>query len=445
MAHIVVTAMPFAGHVRPMTAVAAALIARGHRVDAYTSEKHADAFARLGCGVIPWSAAKAFDEQRLAALFPAADKPGMRGAQAMMRDVFLGTAVGQVADLRAAYRRDRFDVLVGDVTAVGTGLAAELLNVPWVSVSLVPLTMPSRDLAPSGMALGPPTTWAGRVRDRVLRAVVPVASAPIERAYRAARDELDLGPGLPFAEALYSPQLVIATGSPSLEYPRSDLPETVHFVGRLEPESKPVAPPLWVETLSDEPRPVVFVTQGTLDTDPHDLLLPTLEGLAQLAVRVIATTSGRRVGDRFPANARLVDFVDYRSVLPYASVAVTNGGWGGVLAMLESDVPLVVAGSMHDKPEIAARVAWAGVGIDLRTGYPSPARIAAAVRKVLRERSYRDRAALIGAELRSLGGATRAAEVIEQVVCPRPRLRALPEPKEPPLAAPPETRPVLAS
>ena len=42
--------MPFAGHVRPMTAVAAALLARGHRVTAYTGDRHVEAFDRLGAG-----------------------------------------------------------------------------------------------------------------------------------------------------------------------------------------------------------------------------------------------------------------------------------------------------------------------------------------------------------------------------------------------------------
>ncbi|WP_306232121.1 glycosyltransferase [Agrococcus beijingensis] len=439
MAHIVVTAMPFAGHVRPMTALAAALLARGHRVDAYTGARYADAFAELGCEIIPWREAQDFDEHRLSETFPETDRPGVRGMLAMLRDVFIGTAMGQVADLRAANSRERFDVLVGDVMTVGAGIAAEMLNKPWVTVSLVPLTLPSRDLPPVGFALQPPTGWLDRVRDRVLRAAMPVASAPIERAYRSVREQLDLGPGLPFAEALYSPQLVIATGSPSLEYPRSDLPETVRFVGRLEPAQKPFATPLWVETLIDEPRPVVFVTQGTLDTDPRELLLPTLEGLADLPVRVVGTTSGRRVGHGYPSNARLADFLQYPSILPHAAVGVTNGGWGGVLAMLEQGLPLVVAGGAHDKPEIAARVAWAGAGLDLRTGHPTPARVAAAVRLLLREPAYRERAALIGDELRGLGGATRAAELVEQFTC-HSGLHLLP-----PSALPPSQVPAPAS
>lgn len=420
VAHLVVTAMPFAGHVRPMTAVAAALLARGHRVTAYTGAKHADAFTSIGCATVTWSAARDFDDQRVAEAFPGVGRPGYRGMLANLRDLFIGTAPGQVADLRALHRRDRFDAIVGDAMAVGSGLAAEVLNKPWVAVAVVPLAVPSRDLPPPGMGLRPATSWAGRLRDRVLRAAVPRIIAPLDTALQAVRDELDLGPGLPFDEALLSPQLTLATGCASLEFPRSDMPESVRFIGTLSPVGAPIAPvPPWAETLALEPRPVALVTQGTLDVEPHELLLPSPEALAELDVRVVGTTAGIGVDATVPPNARLVDYLPFEAVLPHTAVGVTNGGWGGVLAMLGHGVPLVVAGGTLDKPEVAARVGFSGAGIDLRTGRPRPARIAEAVSEVLREPRYRERARAIADELAALGGAARAAELINELLAAR--------------------------
>ncbi|WP_202980200.1 hypothetical protein, partial [Escherichia coli] len=146
-----------------------------------------------------------FDEERLSELFAALRTPGRRGRVATLRDVFVGTALGQVEDLRAAHRAGGFDAIVADVMMVGAGLAAEQLGTPWASVSLVPLTMPSDDLAPAGLALHPPSDWVGRARDRLLRRFVPYAPRSIERAYREVRAALGLGPGLPFGEAIYSP------------------------------------------------------------------------------------------------------------------------------------------------------------------------------------------------------------------------------------------------
>ncbi len=60
----------------------------------------------------------------------------------------------------------------------------------------------------------------------------------------------------------------------------------------------------------------------------------------------------------------------------------------------------------------AARIAWSGAGIDLGTGRPTALQVRVAVDSVLTSPDYRARAGEIGAELRTLGGARRAAEVI---------------------------------
>ena len=49
-------------------------------------------------------------------------------------------------------------------------------------------------------------------------------------------------------------------------------------------------------------------------------------------------------------------------LLPKTDVFLTNGGYGGVQLALRHGLPIVVTGGQEDKPEVAARVAWAGVG-----------------------------------------------------------------------------------
>jgi UDP:flavonoid glycosyltransferase YjiC (YdhE family) len=79
-------------------------------------------------------------------------------------------------------------------------------------------------------------------------------------------------------------------------------------------------------------------------------------------------------------------------------VIVTNGGFGGVQAALAAGVPLVVAGGTEDKPEVAARVAWTGAGIDLRTGTPDAEAVAHAVDTVLTEPAFRQNARRLAAD-----------------------------------------------
>src|SRR4030095_4366556 len=91
-------------------------------------------------------------------------------------------------------------------------------------------------------------------------------------------------------------------------------------------------------------------------------------------------TSGPR---SLPANARVEPFIPFGALLPHVDLMITKGGYGGVQFALAHGVPLIVAGATEEKPEIAARVAWSGAGINLKTKTPSPEQIRAAVRAVL--------------------------------------------------------------
>ena len=147
----------------------------------------------------------------------------------------------------------------------------------------------------------------------------------------------------------------------------------------------------------------MHVTQGTLDNaDLGRLVLLSAQALAREDVLVVATTGGPdpvplRRG--LPANVRLERFIPHDLLLPHTDVMVTNGGYGGVQQALANGVPLVVAGDSEDKPEVAARVQWSGAGVNLRTGRPSQAMVARAVRRVLTRSSYRNRALSFAAEI----------------------------------------------
>ena len=82
----------------------------------------------------------------------------------------------------------------------------------------------------------------------------------------------------------------------AFEYPRRELPPTVRFVGPLrstDPETS-CLPSWWADL--QRSRPVVHVTQGTMDNiDFGKLLVPALRGLARENVLVVASTGGRPV------------------------------------------------------------------------------------------------------------------------------------------------------
>ncbi|GAA3865918.1 glycosyltransferase [Leifsonia kafniensis] len=422
MARILVSVMPFAGHVAPILAVVEQLVARGHHVRVYTGSRYLDQFEAVGARGVAWRNAPDFDEHDLHAAFPALPvRTGRRALLGNLEHIFVRSAVGQVADLREAYAAEPWDVMAGDQLCLGIALAGEKLGCPWASISLVPLSLPSRDLPPAGLALQPGQTIAGRLRDRMLRSAFTLLTQHVQKAYEQTRNAVGLpAAAQPLERAWWSPYLICAVGVPALEYPRSDLPPQVHFVGALRRPSGVVRaqhPPWWGDVLSDE-RPVVYVTQGTLNTDPTELLEPALVALADEDVLVVASTGKRGesvLPFSIPHNARVADMLPYSELLPRLSMMITNGGWGGVLAGLASGVPLIVAGGDIDKPEIAARVAASGAGIDLRTGRPHPAAIARAVNAIRDDRLFGVNAARVAEQLARHDGVREVAQLLERL------------------------------
>jgi UDP:flavonoid glycosyltransferase YjiC (YdhE family) len=260
----------------------------------------------------------------------------------------------------------------------------------------------------------------GRARNRVLHALINrTLYRAIDRDYHAMRARLGLEPtpGGVF-EVTLSPHLYLQPTVPSFEYPRRDLAPQVHFVGPLLPAAPAeFAPPAWWDEMHRDRRPVVLVTQGTIATDPQELLLPALDGLRDEDVQVIAVTGGPDPADlpAPPANARVERYVPFAALMPHVSVVVTNGGYGGLHYALAHGVPVVVAGASEEKPELVTRVNWSGAGIGMRTQRPGPGRVRNAVRRVLAEPSYTARALQLQAEMSYYDGPARAAELVEEL------------------------------
>jgi len=420
MARFMLSAMPFTGHVAPLCVVATELVSRGHDVRVYCGSAFRGRIEASGARFVPWRTAPDFDENNLVETFPRlVGKKGFRQVIINVQDVFIETVPAQMDDLRHEWEREPWDAIVADEMSLGASFSAEKLGSPWGTVSVIPLNLASRQGAPSTLGLARGRNPVTKLRDALIRGLIPLMSAPINRPIARVRDEVGLAPTKHGLDRIaFSPRLVVASGSPGLDFERTDRPSSVHFVGELR-RTAPSAedlPPWWGDL---EGRTIVHVTQGTQNIDPTDLIQPALEALADRDVLVVVST-GLRGHDELPfpvpANTRVGGFLPYAQLLPLVDVVVTNGGWGGTLAALTHGIPLVIGGGDLDKPEIAARVAWTGAGVNLRTGTPTAAQVRRGYDRVVADASFRDAAARVGAELRSLGGPTRAAELLETLV-----------------------------
>jgi UDP:flavonoid glycosyltransferase YjiC (YdhE family) len=213
---------------------------------------------------------------------------------------------------------------------------------------------------------------------------------------------------------------------PSFEYPRSDAPASLHFIGPLSATGSQAPRPDWWGDL-DGARPVIHVTQGTFaNKDYAQVIAPTLEALAGEDVLVTVATGGRPLDTlpALPANARAAEYLPYDELLPRTDVFVTNGGYGGIQYALRYGLPIVATGGKEDKPEVGARVAWSGVGRRIRTERPTPSALRRDILAVLNQPRYQQASRRVAAEMAAAPGFTGLADIVDRLVAGPTRLAA---------------------
>ncbi|KAL4732561.1 hypothetical protein ACLX1H_001578 [Fusarium chlamydosporum] len=279
-----------------------------------------------------------------------------------------------------------------------------------INLNPIPYMATSIDTAPFGPGLPPDSTESGRARNQFMNQMM--VGGPFADVI-AHQDEVlkELGateilePQIPFHHWMLMHDLTLQLCPPSLEYTRSDLPSNVKFAGCLTPKPTPAdfVYPTWWDDVKRGDRRIVAVTQGTIARDASKLIIPTIKALSDRDDLLVVAILGQKgaalpEGTTIPSNTRVIDYLPYDILLPYASVFVMNAGYGGFLHGITNGVPLVLGGESEDKPEIAMRGEWSGVAVNLRTGQPTPDKVREGVERVLSEESFKRRVDEIKAE-----------------------------------------------
>jgi hypothetical protein len=236
VARYILASTPVNGHVAPMIGVATTLVEAGHHVRFLTGALFQEAVETAGVRYVPLPAAVDYDARDLDAVFPdRPEGPGLRRLTFDMRHTLLEPMPTQAEALRHLVDAEPVDAVL-----VGSGFlgAVPMLLDPRprpavVGVGVLPLTLSSRDTAPFGLGMPPSANAAGRVRNRLLSLVVRHAVFGADQR-RLDRTLHQMGlPASPvfFLDWAQLADRVLQLSVPGFEYPRSDLPGHVRFVG----------------------------------------------------------------------------------------------------------------------------------------------------------------------------------------------------------------------
>ncbi len=428
MARFLMAVWPIPGHYYPNLAVAHALRARGHDVAFLTGSRAREVIERQGFACFTFHHV---DERGLDKIFFEAQpnrpwwKPPILVQRARTYDWLVGLLPGQVPDVEDASERWEPDVIVCDPTFWGAFLVMpERRGIPvaiFVYLPFCPAAGPG--IPPLGFGLPAASGGVARLQLAAARSLFWMAT----RGFREAANELRRQHGLrpidvSVSEFGLAMPLYLIAGTPELDFDRRGLPASVHYVGPCiweRPRTGP--PPDWLKTRRRD-QPWVHVTEGTIHTQAPLVSRAAVQGLADLPVQVIISTSvpgdtvSLGLGPIAP-NIQLEHWVNihYSSLLPLTDLVVTTGGAGTVLSSLRAGVPVILVPTEWDKPDVAQRIVATGAGLCLSPSECRRGRLRAAVERVLGDPSFRENARRLAAIFETYRGSDEAARLLEDL------------------------------
>jgi MGT family glycosyltransferase len=209
------------------------------------------------------------------------------------------------------------------------------------------------------------------------------------------------------------------------------LPETakVTYFGGVLWQTENAQLPDWFAKLTQE-KPLIWVYSGnprysgTNDLfDSMVVLQACIAALANEDLQVVLTTGHHPLPKELlplPANFHHESYVPGLAIAERSDLLIHHGGYGSCQTGLYAGKPAVILPSFSEWESNARRIVALGAGaivpVDMMSGEKRVdlEELRATARRVLTDPSFRDNARQIGEKLRAYGGASQAADLIEQ-------------------------------
>lgn len=209
----------------------------------------------------------------------------------------------------------------------------------------------------------------------------------------------------------------------SLVESNNDTDTIVYTSKMVQPYSKTFSPHyafVGPSVLSDlkpnkaKPRPLVYISMGTVINDRPDFYVKCIEALKDEPVDVILSCGRSMEPEKLgtlPENFKVYPYVDQLEVLSRANVFITHCGMNSFSESLYMAASMVLYPQTSEQHAVARRADELGVGIYLKND--SAQGIQEAVRSVLRNGDVASAAMACSQDLRSCGGCAEAADFLE--------------------------------
>ena len=399
------------GHVQPMLLAAKGLAAQGHAALVVSDACNASDAAAHDVPFQPWRTAPSRAD-RLPESDPLKDWLATTPAeiiQGILDGMISGPAARFAADTVALIDEFAPDVVVAHELMFGVMAGAEARRTRLAVFASNVWSLPTIDgVPPFGVGAGPAKTDDMRAFYRRVQNAARCAYQEALPAYNGVRAELGLAPLADLFDQLGAAGRILIATSRAFDFDQI-LPEPYRYVGPYFED------PPWTEDWTppwpaDDARPLVLVSFSTMYQRQEEPLRRTIAALGTLQVQGVVTLGPvLSVGD-FPApsNVLVTARAPHTPILPLASAVVTHAGHASALRPLMAGAPVVAMPLGRDQADNAARISERGAGLRLSPDAAAE-EIAAAVRRVIEEPSFRAEARALGERI-AADCAARSAE-----------------------------------
>jgi MGT family glycosyltransferase len=334
----------------------------------------------------------------------------------LLRDrLFIGPSLQYAQDILEELQRFPADVVVTSEMLFGVMAGAEAAGVPCVSLCANVYPFPQKGVPPFGPGLQPSAGPLGRLRDWFITTMATRQFAKGAAAFNATRKALMLAPlAHPFDQLGRLASHIVLT-SREFDFASPEPPKHFLYAGAVLDD------PAWADPWqspwpSSDRRPLVLVGFSTTYQNQGETLGRVIEALGQLDVRAVVTAGPAMDRASLPAapNVHVCASAPHSELLKEAAVAITHCGHGTVIRALAAGVPLVCMPMGRDQNDNAARVTARGAGVRL-TPKASAEKIHHAVRQLLTQPQYRERARRLGELIVADARQSKAVPELERV------------------------------
>jgi MGT family glycosyltransferase len=408
-----ILSFPSPGHYYPLTALGRRLQLRGHEVLYFQVADLEPAIRAAGLG-FRQIGREDFPPGSLRARVEELGKlKGLAALRCALRGIGLQASM-YFREAPAAIRDEGIDALLVDQIQFAGGTVAEHLGLPFVSVAAaLPINF-DPSVPPVNFPWSHRTGVVARLRNRVGNAVSEWIFSGIMRTINRQRRDWGLPPARD-VNSLFSRLAQVAQLPAALELPGRRLPPHLHHTGPWT-DAAGRAPVDFPWSRLDPSRPLVYASMGTLQNGVLQTFRMIAEACSGLDLQLVISLGGGQdpslLAD-LPGDPVVVGYAPQLELIRRSTLTISQGGLNTALESLERGVPMVVLPVAYDQPGVGARVEWAGVGQSIPVGRLTVDRLRDAIRTVLGNPAYRERAGQLRTSIEAADGLNRAADLIE--------------------------------